>query len=259
MPDTIREGFWTQIEQREEFSEQVEQKIDAILDDALVSVDSVNYSTNRITVDMDLSEVGAELNEHGDFDGLQVITRRGGQISITESTISDGGQEMGIRGRGARWVTDQIGQFLIWDLFSTGEVTRPSKDSTDRSEIDTLKAERTFLDQFWNSTVKWGGLGIVLPLVLVVLDIFLCGIVPNGTFGILMEVIGALALASGILIDPMTMRRVSTSGWGGPSPAHRRSLAIDAADGSWGIFLVVSGTIWQSLAVSGFVLFSGCI
>lgn len=152
-----------------------------------------------------------------------------------------------------RSITDRIGRRLVWGVFSSAE-DRPDKISASRIERRALYAEMDFLYHFYRATKVYGSLGIVFPFLVFILDIIMCGGVPNIFPGVIMELTGAWVLARAVLLGPDQIRDISTSGYGGPSPSFRKALAGDAADGIWGVSLLVAGMVLQSLAAAGIAI-----
>lgn len=150
-----------------------------------------------------------------------------------------------------RPISDRLGRFLIWKVFSPEGEERPREDGVSDRERRELYAEEDFLHHFEKKTKVYGAWGIFVPLFLLLGDVLFCGVVPNILPGVLMELVGAWALAQALFVGPADMRNISSSGYGGISPPFRRALAMDAADGICGIVLLVLGTIWQSLATVG--------
>lgn len=95
--------------------------------------------------------------------------------------------------------------------------------------------------------------GLVLQ-VEVAVDYGTCGCVPNQSYGLSLDLLGATVLARGLLKGPYGIAAESGQYWS-QSPPLRRALSEDAADGIWGVSLLVAGILVQFLAVAGVVIF----
>jgi hypothetical protein len=237
-------------DQNDDLSEEIQSIMNKSLTDSDISISDVSFYTNSARADMDLSEKIEEMNDQDVFDGITLSQGGTCYIDIEKDHRTDGGYEKGTSRRYSRRIVDRIGRSLIWGVLSSSE-DRPNDNTSSDTERRALHAEKDFLDRFAAGTKLYGFLGLLVPAAIWGVDIALCGQVPNILPGLVMELAGAWVLARAVLVGPKQMLNISTSGFGGPTPAFRKALAEDAADGIWGVSLLVLGIVVQSIASAG--------
>lgn len=228
-------------DEKEQAREKYREKIQLFLDKYPVSVKSVHYRNRRIIVKLYSDEIEEELENSQIFEGLKASTEKELQIEFKKPYRPDGGGHI---------ITNKAGKFLIRRIFSSSDSESSRRNKT-KKERAIAKAEVDFLYYFHRDSIIYGFFGIVFPVIILLIDIIACGSVPNFIFGLCMELTGAWALAQAVFVSPQEIYDISTSGFGGPSLEFRRALAKEAADGFWGISLLIAGITAQSLAQIG--------
>ena len=112
----------------------------------------------------------------------------------------------------------------------------PSKRRVERAESDFLNALA------WRTQTYM----LVVSLLLIFLALLQCmNIISLSvlSYGLTIEVSGAIILGIGLISSPVEVVRKATSGYGGAMPYFRRTLAVDVVDGIWGIALILLGAI----------------
>lgn len=237
-------------DQNDELSEEMQSIMNESFSDSDISISDISFYTDSARADMDLSDKIEDVNNQDKFDGITLSEGGTSHIKIEKDYTTDGGYEKNTSRHQLRQIVDFIGRSLIWGpLSSSGD--RPRDNTSSRTERRALRAEKDFLDRFAAGTKLYGFLGLLVPAIIWGSDIALCGQVPNILPGLVMELVGAWILARAVLVGPKQMLNISTSGFGGPTPAFRKALAEDAADGIWGVSLLVLGMIIQSIASAG--------
>lgn len=144
-----------------------------------------------------------------------------------------------------RVITDPIARYIVDFLSSPPD---GKYNDEERRQVAQEEFERAFASR----TVSYLTLSAIILSTILFLDKYITSI-PNQTYGLAIDLIGAIILGRGLLLSPMAIVGNSTSGFGGPMPVFRANQAIDAADGVWGIALLIIGIIIQGFAVIGFL------
>lgn len=153
--------------------------------------------------------------------------------------------------RPIRWFTDPIAEILM-RFFNGPYPVDVSSYLKSREDYEGQVADHhvkhysdsieNFRKEFAKGTVRYG---TVLLLTIVMLGFS----VPWQIVGISLNVIGAIILARGLLSGPITITVQSSGAWGGTNPELRDAMIQDAIDGTWGVFLLLSGVIFQAVAI----------
>ncbi|WEL18886.1 hypothetical protein SVXHr_2743 [Halorhabdus sp. SVX81] len=153
-----------------------------------------------------------------------------------------------------RRLTDPIGTRLL--NFITNESVKEDANERLKDPASVVRqAREEFLDYFAGRTKVYLLVAAALLAAIGVVDIGTCGAVPNQSYGLTLDLFGAIVLARGLLKGPYGMAAESGEYWN-QSPPLRRALAEDAADGIWGVTLLVTGILLQFLAVAGVAVFT---
>jgi hypothetical protein len=90
----------------------------------------------------------------------------------------------------------------------------------------------------------------VLVLLLVTVgDRVVCGTLQNQTYGLALDLTGAIILGRGLIKGPIPIAEESGQFWG-YSPPVVKSLSKDAVDGVFGITFLVVGILLQFVAIA---------
>lgn len=101
-----------------------------------------------------------------------------------------------------------------------------------------------FRDQFARRSIQYVSILILLYLLeAAFISVSLQGI------GISVDIIGAMILARGLLNGPIIISHQSWGEYTGGNTDLRDSMIQDAIDGLWGIFLLLTGFLLQSIAI----------
>ena len=149
-----------------------------------------------------------------------------------------------------------IGKWVLRRLETPTWVRDTLTEHPDESNIRIFKeqlvpeAEKQFLEAFSKKFLPYLYSLAVLLLIVFVLDLALGCSVPNQTYGLLIDLAGAIILGRGLLMGPDTIAAQYAT-----SPIFRtyrlRLAANDAVDGVWGIFFLGFGIVLQLLAPIG--------
>ena len=158
-----------------------------------------------------------------------------------------------------RRLTDPIGKAVL-NLLADKDVESDAKRRLNHPRTDVGEVTDLFLQYFSLRTRNYVAGILFLSVLLAGLDLAVCGRVPGQSYGLLLDICGAVVLGRGLLKGPYRMAAESASYFSKSLP-RQRALAQDAADGLWGIFLLISGVRLQFGAVSGLlpVFYYGCI
>lgn len=158
-----------------------------------------------------------------------------------------------------RTVTDAIGTRLL-DFFTNEAVKEDANERLNDPASAVREVRGLFLDYFAGRTKTYLMTSVVILAVIGVIDFGTCGGVPNQLYGLSLDLLGATVLARGLLKGPYGIAAESGQYWS-QSPPLRKALAEDAADGIWGVTLLITGILFQILAVAGIVIFrlQGCL
>ncbi|MCO8256270.1 hypothetical protein NKF26_20880 [Haladaptatus sp. AB618] len=148
------------------------------------------------------------------------------------------------------------GLFEIWSLMASpiGKkliqlLNVQSEFSSDEVNGDAIDyAEEDFLEVFAVRSFEYvfGWIGVVL-LTIFVVDLFSCGTLPNQTYGLGLDVIGAVILGRGLLKGTYSIA-AETATKVGFSREKIDSLVENTVDGILGITILVLGVALQFLA-----------
>lgn len=152
-----------------------------------------------------------------------------------------------------RRFTDPIGTLLL-DFFTNEAIKEDANERLNDPASAVREVRELFLDYFARRTKTYLIASIVLLVVIGTIDYGTCGGVPNQSYGLSLDLLGATVLARGLLKGPYGIAAESGQ-YLSESPPLRRALAEDAADGIWGVGLLVTGILVQFLAVAGVVVF----
>lgn len=153
-----------------------------------------------------------------------------------------------------RKLTDPIGK-LILRFLANEEVKEEALDRINNARDDFEEAENRFLAYFEKRTLRWGSLTILLLLLIGAIDLLSCGTFPNQSYGLGLDLLGAMILGVGLLKGHYSIAAESTS-YFNKSLFRQESLAQDAVDGVWGISLLIVGILLQLLAVMGISVYT---
>jgi len=76
-----------------------------------------------------------------------------------------------------------------------------------------------------------------------------CGTLQNQTYGLALDLTGAVILGRGLIKGPIPIAKESGQFWG-YSPPVVKSLSKDAVDGVFGITLLIVGILLQFVAIA---------
>lgn len=153
-----------------------------------------------------------------------------------------------------RRLTDPVGTRLL-DFFTNEAVKEDAQERLNDPASAVRESRELFLDYLARRTKTYLIASIVLLAVIGAIDYWMCGSVPNQSYGLSLDLFGALVLARGLLKGPYDIAAESGQ-YFSESPPLRRALAEDAADGIWGVTLLIVGILLQFLAVAGIVVYS---
>lgn len=153
-----------------------------------------------------------------------------------------------------RRLTDPVGTRLL-EFFTNEAVKEDANERLKDPGSAVREARELFLDYFARRTKTYLIASVVLLVVIGAIDYGTCGAVPNQSYGLALDLFGATVLARGLLKGPYGIAAESGQYWS-QSPPLRRALSEDAADGIWGVALLIAGILLQFLAVAGVISFS---
>jgi len=142
-----------------------------------------------------------------------------------------------------RRITDPIGQGLLKRFSGAGVY-----DPTEPSRVEA--AEEDFLNAFARRSWWYSISTTVLLLILIVVECTVLSSLPKQSYGLILDLIGAIILGRGLLLSPDAIVEKATAPFGGRMSGFRAAQAEDAADGVWGVSLLVLGVLLQGLAVT---------
>lgn len=144
-----------------------------------------------------------------------------------------------------RRLTNPVGRFLVSRLNSVSDF-----DEDDTMDDVQEEARKEFLEIFakrsWRYTVFWAGFvlfGVTIA------DIVACGTLQNQTYGLALDLTGAVILGRGLVKGPIPIAKEASTGWG-YTPAVVTSLSKDAVDGIFGITFLIVGILFQFIAIA---------
>lgn len=152
-----------------------------------------------------------------------------------------------------RRFTDPIGTRLL-NFFTNEAVKEDANERLNDPASAVREVRELFLEYFAGRTKTYLIASIVVLVVIGAIDYGTRGGVPNQSYGLALDLLGATVLARGLLKGPYGIAAESGQYWS-QSPPLRRALAEDAADGIWGVTLLITGILVQFLAVAGVVIF----
>ena len=163
-----------------------------------------------------------------------------------------------------RRITDPIAQIYM-ELRNVEESKKRYYDiDTDGMEIDrihsTLVRQQENFKEVKNDFLNgfaWRSMTYFPIVILLVLSLYVIGCmtnvsVPLLSYGSSIQVIGGIILGRGLISEPVEIINQAGIPYGGISSYFAKSLATDAADGIWGIFLVLLGATISGLSTVSF-------
>lgn len=152
-----------------------------------------------------------------------------------------------------RRFTDRIGEKIL-DFVTNEAIKEDANDRLNDPASAVSDARDRFLDYFADRTKTYLIAAFLILVVIGITDYLLCGAVPDQTYGLSLDLFGAVVLARGLLKGPYGIASESAQYWSS-SPPLRRALAEDSADGVWGVTLLVTGIALQFISVAGISIF----
>ena len=150
--------------------------------------------------------------------------------------------------RKLRLFTDPLVKLIL-------NIIRPKYQSQMVSRADHPNMERWYeqseqdiLEIFADRFIPYLVLAFSIPAVLYFVH-FMGPDFPNQAYGLWLDLVGAVILGRGLITDPISLGEQSSGAYGGWLPDLRTSLAADFVDGIWGILLITTGILAQSVAV----------
>lgn len=146
-----------------------------------------------------------------------------------------------------RWrtVTNPVGRFLVNWMNSmagfNGDDIRDAAQEEAREQFLEIFAKRS-----WRYIVF--GTGLVLFGVAVA-DMMTCGTLQNQTYGLALDLTGAVILGRGLIKGPVRIAKESEQVWG-YSPPVIKSLSRNAVDGIFGVTFLIVGILLQFVAIT---------
>lgn len=119
-----------------------------------------------------------------------------------------------------------------------------------RDDIEKVKSD--FLNGFAWRTMAYSPAIVILTLLLYLIGSFEGVSISLLSYGLSIEVTGAIILGRGLLSDPVEIANQATIPFGGISDYFSKSLATDAADGIWGVSLILLGAAISGISTVGF-------
>lgn len=145
-----------------------------------------------------------------------------------------------------RRFTDPIGRFLVSRLNSLADF-----DKEDTRNDAQKEARKQCLLIFARRSWRYLTLSVLVLLLVAVGDRIVCGTLQNQTYGLALDLTGAVILGRGLIKGPIPIAEESGQFWG-YSPPVIKSLSKDAVDGVFGIAFLIVGILLQFLAIINF-------
>ncbi|WP_459191572.1 outer membrane protein assembly factor BamB family protein [Halosimplex sp. J119] len=140
-------------------------------------------------------------------------------------------------------VSDWMGRQML-NIFDV--ITDDSKKDGEPDE----EAEEMFLTAFRHRSWKYLIAAVFSPLLIIAyFDVQSCGTLSNQTYGLGLDLAGAIILGRGLIKGRYSIQSESAMKIG-QNVALKRSMARDSVDGVWGISLLFVGILLQFMAVS---------
>lgn len=143
-----------------------------------------------------------------------------------------------------RRVTDPVGRFLVSRLNSLADF-----DDDDTRDDAQKEAREKFLSTFAKRSWRYLTLSVLVLLLVAVGDMIICGTLQNQTYGLALDLTGAVILGRGLIKSPIPIAEESGQFWG-YSHAIIKSLSKDAVDGIFGITFLIIGILFQFVAIA---------
>lgn len=143
-----------------------------------------------------------------------------------------------------RKVTDPIGRLLVDELNSLADF-----DDDDIRDDAQEEAREQFLLTFARRSGRYLVLAMLVLFLVAVGDMMTCGTLQNQSYGLAIDLTGAVILGRGLIKGPIPIAKESGQFWG-YSPPVIKSLTKDAVDGVFGITFLVVGILLQFVAIT---------
>jgi len=141
-------------------------------------------------------------------------------------------------------LTDPIGRFLIGWMNSLSDFDE--EEARDDAQDD---AREQFLLTFASRSWQYLILAVIVLCGVAIVDVLVCGTLQNQTYGLALDLTGAVILGRGLIKGPIPIAEESGQFWG-YSPPVIKSLSQDAVDGVFGVTFLVVGILLQFAAIT---------
>lgn len=161
---------------------------------------------------------------------------------MVKEVLDDKGYIESISGK-LQYFTDPLaGKLLnLFDLMTEYDEDAASDDAKN-------KVESVFKSKFAERVIIYVPLAILSILIVGGIDSIFCGDLPNQTYGLAIDLFGAMILGRGLLRGGIAIGTVTRTQLN-YNVSLAKAMAKDSVDGVWGIFLILVGIVLQFIAV----------